>query len=247
MSSLQGKVALITGGSRGIGAAIAQKLAQDGAAVAITYQKSADHAQQVVQSIRQNGGKAIAIQADARSETDAQNAVQTVTQEFGALDILVNNAGVFIGGNLHDQTDDYQANFSTNVQGLYQTTRAAIPALRDGGRIINIGSFLGQKSLPGLGAYNATKAAVNSLSRTWALELAARNITVNTVSPGSIDTDMNPADEDKNPTAGYQRTLNPFGRYGSADDIAYAVRFLAAPEAGFITAANIPVDGGATA
>ena len=246
MSILSGKVALITGGSRGIGAETARQLAADGATVAISYNSSGGAAEAVVKQITDAGGRARAFQADSSNPQQSAQLVEQVAAAFGGLDILVNNAGVFVGDAL---TDDgaYEANFDVNVRGVYTTTRAAAPHLREGGRIVNIGSFLGKKSLPGFGAYNATKAAVDSFSRTWAHELASRKITVNTVSPGSIDTDMNPADADKNPGADFQRSLNPMGRYGKPADIAAAVRFLASPAANFITGANIPVDGGVSA
>ena len=244
-SRLSNKVALVTGGSRGIGAETARQLAAQGAAVAITYNTSANEAEAVAAEITQSGGRAKAFQAHAGQAGAADQLIQAVTSEFGGLDILVNNAGVFVPDALGDDPA-YDANFSVNVRGVYETTRAAAPHLREGGRVINIGSFLGKKSLPGYGAYNATKAAVDSLTRTWAHELASRQITVNTVAPGSIDTAMNP-DSPDNPGAEFQKGLNPMGRYGKPADIAAAVTFLAGPDTGFITGANIPVDGGVSA
>lgn len=242
---LANKVALVTGASRGIGAETARQLAAQGASVAITYNKSADEAEAVAQRINGAGGRAKAFRAHAGEAGAADGVVQAVVAEFGGLDILVNNAGVFIPDALGDDPA-YSPNFDVNVRGVYETTRAAVPHLREGGRVINIGSFLGKKSLPGYGAYNATKAAVDSFSRTWAHELASRQITVNTVSPGSIDTAMNP-DSPENPGAEFQKSINPMGRYGKPADIAAAVVFLAGPEANFVTGANIPVDGGVSA
>ena len=245
MSRLTNKIALVTGGSRGIGAETARQLAAQGASVAITYNASADQANAVVADINGNGGRAKAFQANAGASGAADKLIRDVLAEFGGLDILVNNAGVFIGDALGED-GAYASNFDVNVRGVYETTRAAAPHLREGGRIINIGSFLGKKSLPGFGAYNATKAAVDSLSRTWAHELASRKITVNTVAPGSIDTEMNP-DSDQNPGAEFQKSLNPQGRYGQPADIAAVVAFLAGPDTSFITGANIAVDGGVSA
>ena len=242
---LANKVALVTGGSRGIGAETARQLAAQGATVAITYNASAEEAEAVAQEISAGGGRAKAFQAHAGEQGAADRLLQNVVAEFGGLDILVNNAGVFVPDGLGEDPA-YATNFDVNVRGVYETTRAAVPHLREGGRVINIGSFLGKKSLPGYGAYNATKAAVDSFSRTWAHELAAKQITVNTVAPGSIDTAMNP-DSPENPGAEFQKGLNPMARYGKPADIAAAVVFLAGPEANFITGANIPVDGGVSA
>ena len=248
MANLQGKVALVTGGSRGIGAETARQLAAKGATVAISYNSSKDRAQQVVDSITQNGGTAQAYQANAQDTNAVQQLVKDVVSDHGGLDILVNNAGVFTPGEIAGgEVDIYSQNFDINVRGVYATTAVAAEHLNDNGRIVNIGSFLGTKALPGLSAYNGTKAAIAAFSRTWAKELAAKGITVNTVSPGSIDTEMNPADAEQNPMADFQRTLNAFGRYGKPEEIAAAVVFLASPEASFITGAELAVDGGASA
>ena len=245
---LQGKVALVTGGSRGIGAETARQLAAEGATVAVSYNASADRAEALVSEITAAGGKAHAFQSNAGDASAPAQLIDRVTAEFGKLDILVNNAGVFIGGPISESgPEPYAQNFDVNVRGVYETTRAAVGQINDGGRIINIGSALGTSSMPGVSAYNATKAAVDSFSRTWAKELAPRGITVNTVSPGSIDTEMNPSDNEVNPSADYQRSLNPLGRFGTPADIAAAVTFLAGPDTSFITGANIPVDGGWTA
>ncbi len=248
MSTLLGKLALVTGGSRGIGAETARRLAAEGATVAISYNASPDRAEAVVEEIEAAGGTAKAFQSDASDAAAPQRLVDAVTAEFGQLDILVNNAGVFIGGPIAEAgPESFAQNFDTNVRGVYETTRVAVGKIRDGGRIINIGSFLGSTSMPGVSAYNATKAAVDSFSRTWAKELVGRKITVNTVSPGSINTEMNPGDAEVNPSADYQRTLNPMGRFGTAADIAHAVVFLAGPNTDFITGINLLVDGGASA
>ena len=201
MSTLSGKIALVTGGSRGIGAETARQLAAEGATVAISYNASAERAKAVVHAIEAAGGKAQAFQSNAGDANAPQQLVDEVTKAFGGLDILVNNAGVFIGGPIAEaDAESFGQNFDVNVRGVYETTRAAVGKIRNGGRIINIGSFLGSKSMPGVSAYNATKAAVDSFSRTWAKELVDRQITVNTVSPGSIDTEMNPGDAEVNPS-----------------------------------------------
>lgn len=248
MSSLSNKVAIVTGGSRGIGAATAKRLAKHGAKVAITYNSSADRAQAVVKEIETAGGTAIAVQANGADPSAPQQLVQTVQDTWGqGIDILVNNAGVFATGNLADTgVEVYETNFNLNVRGVYETTRAAIPHLNDHGRIINIGSSVAYFAFPGASAYGATKAAVAGLSRSWAKELAPHQITVNTVHPGSINTEMNP-DIPENDFAGFQKSLNPLGRYGTPEDIAAAVTYLASPDASFVTGSELTVDGGLTA
>ncbi|NJO87108.1 MAG: SDR family oxidoreductase [Lewinella sp.] len=242
------KYALVTGGSRGIGAATAKALAAQGATVAISYNSSPEQAEAVVAIIQAAGGKLQPFQSQTAPDPVAVHLlVEGVVEKFGKLDILVNNAGVFVGGPLNESAlDAYEQNFNVNVRGVYETTRAAISRFNDGGRIINIGSFLSTSAFPGVSAYGATKAAVAGLTRSWAKEFAGRKITVNTLHPGSIDTEMNP-DNESNPTAGFQKSLNPLGRYGTAEEIAAAVVFLAADEASFVTGADLYVDGGASA
>lgn len=245
---LSNKIAIVTGASRGIGAACARRLANAGATVAITYSSSLEQAEEVVRSIESDGGRARAFQSDATDVAAAARLVADVVAAFGRLDILVNNAGAFVGGAIAESTlDTYDGNFDTNVRGVHELMRAAAPQLSDGGRVITVGSGYGTRPPAGAGAYAASKAAVEALGKAWAKELAPRRITVNTVSPGSVDTTMNPADASVNPSADAQRDATPLGHFGTPDDIAVAVAFLAGPDAGFITGANLPVDGGYTA
>jgi len=243
---LAGKVALVTGGSRGIGAAIARALADDGADVAISYAASADKAQAVVHDLLAKGVRADAFKAD-QADTDAVNAlVKQVAQRFGRLDILVNNAGVLAMGQVHDRANniaELDRMFAVNVGGVATAVRAAAPLMGDGGRIISIGSVVGH-STPFAGAadYSATKAALLGYTRGWARDLGPKGITVNTIQPGPIDTDMNPAENGDFSDA--QKATTALGRYGTADEVAAAVAFLAGPSAGYITGTTLTVDGG---
>jgi 3-oxoacyl-[acyl-carrier protein] reductase len=246
MSSLSGKTALVTGGSRGIGAAIAKRLAADGARVAITYTKGADAAAQVVQAIEHAGGKAIAIQADAADAQAAAAAVEKTVASFGRLDVLVNNAGTAIPKPFEETTlDEMNRVIDINLRGLLVTTQAALKHLPRGGRIINIGSSVSERVMtPGLVAYAATKGAVKMFTQGLAREIGPRGITVNNVQPGPIDTDLNPAAGD---WATPQIATTSLQRYGHVDDIAAMVAFVAGPEAGYVTGANLTVDGGTNA
>lgn len=243
MSQLNGRRALVTGGSRGIGAAIAMELAEQGADVAITYERSADRAAQVVENIAAKGRKAIAIQADAADPTAIKRSVEEAATALGGLDILVNNAGIALYNSIADfAVDEIDALLAVNVRGPVLTTQAAIPHLTPGSRIITIGSAGAERIVGSTGTvYFMTKSALQSLTRGLAHELGPRDITANLVQPGSTDTDMNPADGE---SSDFQRSLSPLGRYASPQDIAATVAFLASPAARQITGSIINVDGG---
>jgi 3-oxoacyl-[acyl-carrier protein] reductase len=246
MSTLSKKVALITGASRGIGAAIAKRLAADGASVAITYTKGADAAAAVVKAIEQAGGKAIAIQADATDANAVKGAVEKTVSTFGSLDVLVNNAGTAIPKPFEETTlEDIDHMFNLNVRGTLVATQAALKHMKSGGRIIMIGSCVGERLVtPGLVAYSATKGAVKMFTQGLSRELGGRGITVNNVQPGPIDTELNPAAGD---WATPQTAMTSLGRYGRADEVAALVAFVAGPESSYITGANLTVDGGTNA
>jgi len=243
--SLQGKKALVTGGSRGIGSAIAKRLAVDGADVAITYAGNKAAADATVAEIESSGGTAFAFQADASDPSSQRAGVEQAAAALGGIDILVHNAGVAEFSTLAEDTDEtYDRQFGVNVKGLHVGTRAALPHLSDDGRIILIGSISGEMAFPATTIYSATKAAVAALARGWAKDLAPRNILVNTVQPGPINTDMNPADSE---FAQQMMAAIPLGRYGRVEEIAGAVSFLAGPDASYITGTTLNIDGGAAA
>lgn len=246
---LENHVALVTGGSRGIGAAIALRLAQDGANVAISYSSSTERAHKMVAQMEALGVRAVAFKADQAEITEVTALLEAVFTHFGKLDILVNNAGVLAGGLVGDPNFDVSAvdrQLAINVSAVAATVRAAVPMLSDRGRIISIGSVLGSRSpWPGMADYAASKAAVAAYSRGWAQDLAPRGITVNTVLPGSINTEMNPSENGD--FAAAQVAAIPLGRFGAPEDIAAAVAFLARPDAGFITGISLNVDGGFSA
>jgi len=241
--NLEGKIALITGGSRGIGAAIAKRLASDGANVAITYTKGADAAASVVKEIERAGRKAIAIQADAADADAVKAAVEKTVTTFGRLDILVNNAGTAVPKRFEETTlEELDRLMDVNVRGVFVATQAALKHMKSGGRIISIGSAVGERALtPGLVPYSATKGAVKMFTQGLSREVASRGITVNNVQPGPIDTDTNPATGE---WAVPQKAFTALGRYGHVDEVAALVAFVAGPESSYITGANLNVDGG---
>jgi 3-oxoacyl-[acyl-carrier protein] reductase len=246
MSKLAEKVALVTGGSRGIGAAIAKRLAADGASVAITYAKGADAAAAVVKAIEEKGGKAVALQADAADVAAVKAAVEKTVATFGGLDVLVNNAGTAIPKAFEETTlEEMDHMINLNFRGLMVATQAALKHIKSGGRIIMIGSCVGERMMtPGLVAYSATKGAVKMFTQGLAREIGSRGITVNNVQPGPIDTDLNPAAGE---WATPQIAMTSLGRYGTVDEVAALVAFVASPEAAYITGANLTVDGGTNA
>ncbi|HVM83813.1 MAG TPA: 3-oxoacyl-ACP reductase family protein [Candidatus Binatia bacterium] len=243
---LDGKVALVTGGSRGIGAAIVKRLAADGAAVAFTYAASPDKADEVVHAIEAVGGVAKPIRADAGKAEDAQRAVESTVAAFGRLDILVNNAGALVVKPAGEFTlEDFNRVIDVNVKGLFVATQEAVRHMKEGGRIINIGSVNAERvPFVGGGLYAMSKAAVVGLTRGWARDLGPRGITINNVQPGPVDTDMNPA---AGPFAEATLPHMAIGRYGKVEEVADFVAYLASPGAGYITGANLSVDGGYTA
>lgn len=246
MANLTNKTALVTGGSRGIGAGIAKRLAAEGANVAITYTKGADAAAAVVAEIERAGGKAIAIQADAVDAAAVAAAVEKTVAAFGRLDVLVNNAGTAIPKLFVEATlEELNRVIDINVRGTFATTLAALKHIEDGGRIIMIGSCVGERNMtPGLAAYAATKGAIKMFAQGLAREVGSRGITVNNVQPGPIDTELNPAAGD---WATPQIANTALKRYGHVEDIAAMVAFVAGPEAGYITGASLTVDGGTNA
>lgn len=242
---LDGKVALVTGGSRGIGAAVALRLAQEGADVALTYERRADRAAELVEQIKAVGRRALAVPADSADPAAARAAVDRVAGEFGRLDVLVNNAGVFLTGPVTELgTDEIERTIAVNVRAPFVFAQAAVGHLTDGGRIVNIGSNVAERAVfPGLALYSMSKTALLGLTRGLARELGGRGITVNLVNPGPTDTDANPAD---GPNADAIRGFTALGRYAAPAEIAAVVAFLAGPDGGYVTGATINADGGFT-
>jgi 3-oxoacyl-[acyl-carrier protein] reductase len=241
--TLQGKTAFVTGGSRGLGAAIAKRLAHEGAAVAITYTSAPDKAEDVVAAIKSAGGKALTLKADAADAAAIKTALDRAAREFDGIDILVNNAGIAIFAPFDQfSLDDFDRIHAVNVRGIFVAVQAALPHMGEGGRIINIGSINSDSvPFPNMVAYATSKGAVASMTRGLARELAPRKITVNNVQPGPIDTDMNPS---TGPLAETMKSVVALHRYGTADEVASLVVYLAGPESAYITGAGIHVDGG---
>lgn len=246
-TTLAGKVALVTGGSRGLGAAIAKRLAHDGAAVALTYTSSPQKADEVVRDIEAAGGKALAIRADSADVEAVKHAVAETVNIFGRLDILVNNAGVAALAPIDQfSMEEFDRLVAINVKGVFVATQEAIRHMGEGGRIIMIGSVSSDFITPfvGLSVYALTKGAITSFTRGLARDLGTRGITVNNIQPGPIDTDMNPADGD---LAAVMTKVTALSRYGQGDEVAGMVSYLASPEAAFVTGASLKIDGGFTA
>jgi 3-oxoacyl-[acyl-carrier protein] reductase len=246
MKRLSGKVALVTGGSRGIGAAIAKRLAEEGADVAITYTAATEKAHEVVHAIESSGVRGIAFRADSGSESDVKEAVSQTVRHLGALDILVNNAGIVIVAPIDTvPLADFDLLVAVNIRGVFVATQEALRIMKDGGRVINVGSaFADSIPFPGFSVYTMTKTALVGLTRGLARDLGTRGITVNNVQPGSIDTDTNPAD---GPYGDTMRAHTPISRYGRSEEVAGMVAYLASPEAALVTGASLTIDGGFSA
>jgi 3-oxoacyl-[acyl-carrier protein] reductase len=243
---LEGKIALVTGASRGIGAAIARRLAADGATVAITYSKGVAAAAAVVDSIKKSGGDALAIQADSVDPAAIRKAVGTVVETLGALDVLVNNAGTAVPKPFEQSSlEEFDLMIDLNLRSTLIATQAALAHMKRGARVIMIGSCVGERMMtPGLVAYSATKGAVKMFTQGLAREIGPRGITVNNIQPGPIDTDLNPASGD---WAAPQKANTALDRYGKVEDVAALVAFVAGPESSYITGASLTVDGGTNA
>jgi 3-oxoacyl-[acyl-carrier protein] reductase len=242
---LKGKTAVVTGGSRGIGAATADKLAALGSNVAITYSKSPDKAEEVVKKLMAIGVKAKAYKADAEHPEQVASAIANIAKDFGGIDILVNNAGIFEGG-VDAGMDVYTKSMNINVLSVIAATLEAVKHMKGWGRIVNVSSILGERGMmPGITSYTMTKFAVNGLTRGWAHDYASRGITVNSVLPGPIDTDMNPNDGGDQSKA--MAAMTAIKRYGKPEEVASLIAFLAGPDSTNITGATIAVDGGSNA
>jgi 3-oxoacyl-[acyl-carrier protein] reductase len=242
-NKLSGKIALVTGGSRSIGAAIAKRLAADGASVALTYSSSPAQAEEVVRAIESAGGKAFAIKADAADEKAVRAAVTKTVEKFGGIDILVNNAGVAVMSPIEKfTTEDFDKSIGVNVRSLFIATQEASKRMRDGGRIIHIGSTNSDRMpFAGGSVYALTKAAIVGFTKGLARDLAPRNITVNNVQPGPVNTDMNP---ENGPFAETLKSLLAIKRYGRTEEVAGMVSYLAGPEAAYVTGSSLLIDGG---
>lgn len=241
-NTLATKVALVTGGSRGIGAAIVRRLASDGAAVAFTYASSDDKARALAAEIESRGGRALAVKADSGDPQALQQAVSQTVEMLGRLDVLVNNAGILIPGMVDDYgIADFDRMMAVNVRAVFFATQAAVRHMGGGGRVVTIGSVTAERSgFPGSSVYSMTKGAVASLTRGLARDLGPRGITVNVVQPGPTETDMSPKGEIRERV----RSLTSLGRMGQDSEIASLVAYLAGPDAGFVTGAALSIDGG---
>jgi 3-oxoacyl-[acyl-carrier protein] reductase len=240
---LQGKVAFVTGGSRGIGAAIVRRLAAEGAAVAFTYQSSGDVADALASEITAAGGRAIALRADAADAAAVQAAIDSVAQQFGSVDILVNNAGVLRMGDIGEfSLEDFDLTVNVNVRAVFAATKAAVAHMKEGGRVINIGSTNADRMpFAGGAVYAMSKSALKGLVQGLSRDLAPRGITINNVQPGPVNTDMNPESGD---FASALHGLMAIKRHGTPEEIAGLVAYLASPEAAYVTGASLNIDGG---
>ncbi|GAA1615900.1 SDR family NAD(P)-dependent oxidoreductase [Actinoplanes couchii] len=244
-NTLDGKAALVTGGSRGIGAAVALRLAEQGADVTLTYQQDQKSADDIVDRIKAAGRRAVAVRADSADPAAVVAAVEQAAATLGRLDILVNNAGSFLIGPLEDLTpDDFEQSVAVNVRAPFLASQAAVAHMPAGGRIINIGSNVAERAVfPGFSLYAMSKTALTGLTKALGRELGGRAITVNLVNPGPTDTASNPAD---GPNAGTIRSFTALGHFAAPSDVAATVAFLAGPDGAYLTGATINVDGGFT-
>jgi 3-oxoacyl-[acyl-carrier protein] reductase len=245
-NALKSKRALVTGGSRGIGAAIVKRLAADGADVAFTYASSPGPATELAKSIQSAGGRAVAIKADSADATAVAAAVEQAAKDLGGLDILVNNAGVAVMGSIDEfKLADFDKTLAINVRAVFVATQAAVKHMHAGGRVINIGSCNAERMpFAGGAVYAMSKSALQGLVQGLSRDLGPRGITINNVQPGPVNTDMNPQD---GPFAETLKKINALPRYGTAEEIASFVAYLAGPESGYITGANLMIDGGFSA
>jgi 3-oxoacyl-[acyl-carrier protein] reductase len=244
--TLKNKCALVTGGSRGIGAAIVKRLASEGANVALTYSRSPERAEEVVKTARASGARSLSIQADSADASALVAAVERTVSELGGIDILVNNAGIAVMGPLEDfKLTDFDRTLAVNVRAVFVATQAAVRHMKDGGRIINIGSTNAERMpFAGGGVYAMSKSALRGLVQGLARDLGLRGITINNVQPGPVDTELNP---DEGEFAAMLKKVNALPRYGTAEEIAGMVAYLAGPEAAYITGASLMIDGGFSA
>ncbi len=241
---LAGKTAFVTGGARGIGAAIVKRLAADGASVVFTYVSAQSKADELVQEIQSSGGQAVAIRANSADFDALKAAIQETIHSFDGIDILVNNAGIS-SMKPYDQfaLEEFDQLIDVNLKAVFVAIQATAPQMKSGGRIINIGSISAEfNPFPGNSLYVSTKAAVAGLTRALARDLAPQGVTINNIQPGMIDTDMNP--ENGAYAAGAE--IIPLGRYGKASEIANMVAYISSEEASYITGASLNVDGGAS-
>jgi 3-oxoacyl-[acyl-carrier protein] reductase len=245
INELEGKVALVTGGGRGIGAAVALRLAEEGADVALTYQQNEERAAEVVDQIKATGRRTVAVRADSADPAEVVAAVDRVAGELGRLDILVNNAGAFELGPIEDLTlAQYEQTMAVNVRAPFVASQAAVRHMSAGGRIVNIGSNVVERTVfPGFTLYATSKTALVGLTKALSRELGGRAITVNLVNPGPTDTELNPAD---GPNAATFGSFTALGHYADPSDIAATVAFLAGPGGRYLTGSSVNVDGGFT-